>query len=53
MKCPACNTELKTPRCSKSRYDDTLWICSECGVKEAFEGFFWRNKHAYPIFTNE
>lgn len=24
-----------------SRYAPTLHICSECGMREAFEGFFW------------
>lgn len=31
---------LGDPGSSYSRYGDA-WICSECGVREAFEGFFW------------
>jgi rubredoxin len=48
-KCPACG-EIKPlfkARAghgnSYSRYADK-YICSECGTKEAFEGFFWRER---------
>lgn len=45
--CLACETrELRTVNGSieghnaYSRYGDA-WICSDCGVREALEGFFW------------
>lgn len=42
--CPACETNTlrpDMPRNSYSRYAQH-YICSVCGVKEAFDGFFWR-----------
>lgn len=42
--CPACETAWLKPEKahnSFSRYCDS-YICSHCGVKEAFEGFFWK-----------
>lgn len=47
--CPACLYVKDSfnagagPGNSYSRYA-SQYICSECGTKEAFEGFFWRNK---------
>lgn len=45
-RCPACfksTPEFKGEAGagnSMSRYVD-IWICSDCGTREAFEGFFW------------
>lgn len=39
IKCPACDEPL-TKRSSHSRYVN-IYVCSDCGVREAFEGFFW------------
>lgn len=41
--CPACGIKL-TSRASHSRFVD-LYVCSDCGVKEAFEGFFWIKRY--------
>lgn len=41
--CPACGVEPLDPvevRNALSRYC-SKYICSQCGVREAFEGFFW------------
>jgi hypothetical protein len=43
---------MKPPRVSSSRYVpertgnkfDVCYICSECGVREATDGFFWAAK---------
>lgn len=35
--CPACNNPMKPPSVSVSRYHN-VYICSTCGVKEAFDG---------------
>ena len=44
--CPACEAEWLRPETahnSRSRYCD-LYICTACGVREAFEQFFWRQR---------
>jgi len=44
--CPACEKQwlhLTQARNAKSRYCD-LYICTPCGTKEAFHGFFWRQR---------
>lgn len=47
LRCPACESvkPLFKARAGHgnaySRYADR-YICSECGTREAFEGFFWR-----------
>jgi hypothetical protein len=47
MKCPACEEEKANfigrvgPGNSYSRYA-RVYICSDCGVEEAMNGFFWR-----------
>jgi hypothetical protein len=41
-RCPACGLAMEEPITTNalSRYCG-LYICSSCGVREAFEGFFW------------
>jgi len=45
--CPACGQNTITGEAgfgqSYSRYVGT-YICSECGHREAFQGFFWRDR---------
>lgn len=43
--CPACHGPLQSPEVmnSLSRYCGS-YICSGCGMREAFEGFFWQSK---------
>lgn len=45
--CPACGISSITGEAgvgqAYSRYVGT-YICSECGRREAFEGFFWRDR---------
>lgn len=43
INCPACGKPL-TQRSGTSRYGKRLWLCSDCCIKEAFEGFFWSDK---------
>lgn len=43
MNCPACNKPIVSPHASHSRYVN-LFICSDCGKREAFEEFFWEKK---------
>lgn len=41
-RCPACNMDtVEKVRYSMSRYMEGVKICSPCGRREAFEGFFW------------
>lgn len=42
--CPACHGLLREPEVmnSLSRYC-SAYICSDCGTREAFEGFFWQS----------
>lgn len=46
--CPACNS-AKMPNSkgenSSSRYAKGIYICADCGIKEAFEGFFWEERY--------
>jgi hypothetical protein len=44
--CPACGvemTELKLSLVARSRFVP-LFVCSDCGSKETWEGFFWQAK---------
>lgn len=50
IKCLACeeatipaSDDYQGPGVSRSRYA-RINICSSCGVQEAFEGFFWRER---------
>jgi hypothetical protein len=43
-KCPACDKPIIPPAASRSRYVQ-LFICSDCGVKEATTGFFWGDRY--------
>ena len=56
-KCPACG-EIKPnykanagPGNSYSRYA-TRYICSDCGRREAIEGFFWRDRCPGPNISS-
>lgn len=43
-KCPACEKEILNENeveNSLSRFSN-IYICSDCGVRESFEGFFWK-----------
>jgi len=45
-KCPACAgvmQDKKYHNC-QSRYQAMVFICTPCGTREAFEGFFWKAK---------
>jgi hypothetical protein len=52
--CPACFqpkegfTGAVGPHNSMSRYVDE-YICSDCGTREAFEGFFWKDTCPAPF----
>lgn len=39
--CPACSGPMVKPNVSVSRFVDGKFICSGCGRREAFDGFFW------------
>lgn len=42
--CPGCGNEMRSNpfENATSRFATGVYICSQCGVKEAFEGPFWR-----------
>jgi predicted RNA-binding Zn-ribbon protein involved in translation (DUF1610 family) len=44
--CPACgilNLRADEAHNSSSRYAN-IWICSDCGIGEALQGFFWKER---------
>jgi len=57
--CPRCEkNQLKYPlrQNAKSRYDKDTWVCSECGVDEALEGYdkaLKMNKKTFQIFLDD
>jgi hypothetical protein len=43
VNCPACARPIVPPRASVSRFTE-IYICADCGVREAMEGDFWKDQ---------
>jgi RNase P subunit RPR2 len=41
--CPACHKPIVPPRGSRSRFVE-MFICADCGVREAMDGDFWKEQ---------
>jgi hypothetical protein len=51
MQCPRCHADLHVVlvRNSRSRVDNTTYICSDCGMAEAVFNHFWPDKPLPPL----
>lgn len=51
--CPCCGARLRDEPAENavSRYYQGIYICSQCGVREAFEGQFWRPRSSHTAFV--
>lgn len=48
--CPACEQETLDPvkiNNAMSRYAKGIYICSDCGMREAMEGNFWKEQQIF------